>query len=361
MRSFLPLTLALLLGGSSIAVADVLYNVTDLGTLGNNFNSSYVTGINSAGQLVGVSYVSSGLGAYPFLYANGQMINLGTLGGTYGSAAAINNIGQVTGGSKTSSGALQAFLYSHGQMTSLSTSFSSGVGINDAGQVAVQEYGSGNSSRAFLYTNGQPRDLGTLGGTYAYPSAINNRGQVVGGSAILAGTEHAVLYSNGHIIDLLRTLPGGNEESEADAINNAGQVTGLFHTSSGLLHAFLYSSGNVTDLGTVPGFIYSTGKGINNEGQVVGQLDGTDTHYGDNEAFVDSNGHMTDLNSVIDPALGITLTDAVGINDKGQIAADSNTRAYLLTPVSTPEPGTLSLLGLALLGLGTCARLTVLK
>ncbi len=38
-------------------------------------------------------------------------------------------------------------------------------------------------------------------------------------------------------------------------------------------------------------------------------------------AFLYDDGVMTDLNALIDPALGWTLQQAVGINDSGQIAA----------------------------------------
>ena len=55
---------------------------------------------------------------------------------------------------------------------------------------------------------------------------------------------------------------------------------------------------------------------------------------------------MYDLNNLIDPALGITLEGAAGINDKGQIVANNfDSHAYLLTRV--PEPSTWALLGLS--------------
>jgi len=60
---------------------------------------------------------------------------------------------------------------------------------------------------------------------------------------------------------------------------------------------------------------------------------------------------MQDLNNLIDPNLGWTLTNAVGINDNGQICGygqyGGQQEAFLLTPV--PEPSTLGLLGAAAL------------
>jgi probable HAF family extracellular repeat protein len=51
---------------------------------------------------------------------------------------------------------------------------------------------------------------------------------------------------------------------------------------------------------------------------------------------------MTDLNTLIHPALGWTLTTANAINDSGQIVGYGNngstTRAYLLTPVDEMTP-----------------------
>ena len=105
----------------------------------------------------------------------------------------------------------------------------------------------------------------------------------------------------------------------------------------------LYS---VTDLGTLPGGTRSRAYGINNAGQVTG--------YSDGHAFVYSNGQMMDLNALIDPALGVTLLEGRGINDSGQIVANSAFRAYLLTPI--PEPGTLALLGAALAALPAFRR-----
>jgi hypothetical protein len=59
---------------------------------------------------------------------------------------------------------------------------------------------------------------------------------------------------------------------------------------------------------------------------------------------------MADLNEVIGSDPGIILDDAVDINDAGQIVA-KNTLAhvFLLTPV--PEPSTMCLLFIGLIGL----------
>ncbi|HST79825.1 MAG TPA: HAF repeat/PEP-CTERM domain-containing protein [Verrucomicrobiae bacterium] len=208
--------LALLLGAGNSLVADVLYSVTDLGSLGGGISSG--SGINNAGQVTGSSWPLSS-SSHAFLYSNGQMSDLGTLGG----------------------------------------SFSVGEAINDAGQVAGFSDTFTNATRAFLYSNDQMTDLGTSGGTSSYGNGINNAGQVTGFSGGSL-TAHTLLYSNGQVVDL---GPGIGY-----AINDAGQVTGA---SNG--HAFLYSNGRITDLNDLIdpalGIPLTGAAGINNHGQIV--------------------------------------------------------------------------------------------
>lgn len=73
-----------------------------------------------------------------------------------------------------------------------------------------------------------------------------------------------------------------------------------------------------------------------------------------NHAFLFSNGAMTDLNSLIDPASGWGLTSAFDINDAGQIVGSGTMAgqdyAFLLTPIPEPETYAMLLAGLAVVG-----------
>jgi probable HAF family extracellular repeat protein len=70
-------------------------HMTDLGTLGGTNGGP--DDINNHGQVVGVSNLAGDAAAAAFLWDNGTLVNLGTLGGTYGEATTLNEAGDVAG------------------------------------------------------------------------------------------------------------------------------------------------------------------------------------------------------------------------------------------------------------------------
>ncbi len=310
----------------------------DIGTPGLGGANSMAFGVNVRGQAVGGASTSTpdpegedycGFGALglpsagttclPFVWEEGAMTSLPTLGGNNGVANMINSRGRVVGAAETSERDtacpgpqtlhFEAATWEEGEITELPPLSGDADGVafavNNAGQAAGV---SGDCStfnyqlltpiaprHALLWQNGVPIDLGNLGGTGHgngnVALSLNNRGQVVGSS----------------------DLPGDTT-----------------------FHAFLWTSRTgMQDLGTLPGDIASGALSINDEGTVTGvSLDGSFNP----RAFVLRNGVMTDLNSLVPAGSTLYLLLACSINSRGEIiglAVDTATgelHGYLATP-----------------------------
>ena len=283
--------------------------ITDIGTLGGN--NAEPAGINNWGQVVGGAQnaipdtYASGLGpcfslnCWPsatqlraFLWQNGAIRDLGTLGGNDSAATLVNDLGQIAGVSYTNT----------------TPNGTTGLPTQDP----------------FFWDHGKMVDMGTLGGTFGNPWWMNQRGQVVGQSN-LAGDQayHGFLWDRGVLRDL-RPVSGGSI-SVALWINDAGDaVGGSSIAGDQLFHAPLWTHGKAIDLGTVGPDACSQAYGINEDKQIVGVSGGTGqcSSFVTGRAFLwENGGPMVDLNALIRNPSDLHVYWGTSINDSGEIAA----------------------------------------
>ena len=220
------------------------YSITDLGNLG--YPTARGAGINEGGQVAGTSYLAQrveyNVGCpprhrpcfvhpeHPFLWSEGKITDLGTLGGgLFAEGTAINNLGEVAGFSNLKNGERHAFVFHNGKLTDLGATGreSRAFAINDSGVVAGSASipGEGHTD-AVIWSNGKVTDLGLE----IYPNAISNNGVIVG----QGGCGNAVILSGGICSNLQNLIPAnsGYELQKAVGVNNKGQVLVEAHTTT---------------------------------------------------------------------------------------------------------------------------------
>jgi probable HAF family extracellular repeat protein len=248
-----------------------------------------------------------------FVWRDGLMKTLGTLGGNNSAATGANNRGLIVGLAENST--------------------------QDSNCVAPQVL----DYEAVLWQGDTVHELPPVPGDVVGAAiAVNDSDQVVGGTGMCGSgpgigpvVMHAVLWRNHSPTDLGNL--GGAFNNVANAINNRGQVVGasdLAGDNTG--HAFLWQEGVMADLGTVTGDFSSVAFGINNNGQVVGQSCNSD--FSVCGAFLWQAGAMTDLNTLIPAGSSLSVISGDDINDRGEIigiALDQSTGeplAFLAIP-----------------------------
>lgn len=193
--------------------------------------------------------------------------------------------------------------------------------------------------------DGQVRELPTIGGDPdGVAFAISDYGLIAGASGTCSGFSpisltniqpvHAVLWEHGKATDL-GTL-GADTGNSAAGINNRGDVVGSSAVNQSTFYAFLWTKeqGKMQALKPFDTDVLSTATAINDRREVVGVS--LDANFNP-RAVLWVRGVPIDLNTRVSDASGLYLITACGITDRGEIIGIAQDKkgayhGYLATP-----------------------------
>lgn len=324
-------------GATHAFLWDPTNGMRDLGTLGGD---SFATAVNDSGTVVGTYVPNDGRIYYHgFIWTEATgMVDIGIPGGGDSETAscnptAINSAGNVVGYARQVNRKQVAFFWSPaggfvtlGELTSNADNGNTAYAINDNDQVTGNLLTRDGTLvyHAYLWSPDmiKPRNLGTVAGAqYSVGYAINNLGQVVGGSLATGNdTWQPMIWKKQQGMSLLGIIPDATY-TQTTGFNDAGEVIGYGFTTTETFSFYKGPHTPLTFLKTLGGDeIFANA--INQVGVIVGWT--TYSQETSPRAVIWSapNGEPQDIGSLTNPGSAA----ARGINNLGQVVGESSAR-----------------------------------
>lgn len=322
----------------------MIYAVKPLGSLGHEFGQG--NDLNNRGDAVGFAYAGNlGTNTHAFLYTNGVMADIGTLGGGFSYAWGINDNRVVVGEAFLPNGKTHAFRWENGTMQDLGLlpgtgEYSAATDINNKGQIvgfSEISTGFGSTRHAFLWQSNVMVDIGTLPGHFGSEAwAIDEDGNVFGASWAdiglgSSGPYQAFIYRNGVMTNISNLSPLYGRPAR---LNNRGDIAASVKPGDGGIHGFARLNGKAYDFGLFGG-LSGQGNDVNDDQWAVGYASTPllPVEAGGIRAVLFRDGYTYDLNALLVNNPGVTLRYATSINDDGLILANSSSQGQVLASI----------------------------
>ncbi len=328
----LALTLAALLA------APAGYAVRDLGTLGGPWAAPLA--MSADGHVAGMAQVQAYGDVHAFVEHNGALLDLFPAV-EHSRAFGVNSLGDAVGATYDVAGTPypHAFLWHAGVAIDLGTFggvYSHAFAVNDAGTIV------GGNGHALVIHGGSAKNLGTLGGRWSLATALSQGGLVAGTSFLAGDADYHAFFFDGRSVADIDTFGG---DSYATAVNDAREVVGWYVPAWArgargarpkYYRAFLWDALGMHDLGRLHGAdVVSEATAVNGAGQVVGWSGSLDSERKP-RAWLWENGAMHDLTALIDDK-NYVIRYASAIDDAGEIAAVCAVRVEVHACVLEPR------------------------